>query len=348
MYLFEIDGSQKSGSGTILRLSIALAAVTGEPLHIRNIRHNRPQPGLKPQHLEAVLTAARLCNAQLQGATLGSRELWFKPQRIEGGRFEAEIGTAGNIPMLLLTVLPLCIYAKTPVFLRVCKGGTDTAQAPTINFFQNILLPTLKKMNIDAQVDIHSYGYYPKGKGEVSLTVQPTSNLSPIQMERFGKLIELGGISICTFLADRKVAERQAQAATETLNQKGYSSKIKIVNDTSNPLQKGSSILLWAKTDTGVILGADAIGELKKTSEEVGKEAAEKLLTELKVAPTVDIHIADMLIPFVALTTGPSVFLTRSISDHIETNIWLTEKMLNKRFKIEKLGALYRIEKIGQ
>jgi len=55
--MMEIDGSQKSGSGTILRLSIALAAITKRPLHITNIRQNRPQPGLKPQHLEAVLTA---------------------------------------------------------------------------------------------------------------------------------------------------------------------------------------------------------------------------------------------------------------------------------------------------
>ena len=61
--MIEIDGSQKSGSGTILRLSIALAAILGQPLHIYNIRQNRPQPGLRPQHLEAVLTAARLCDA---------------------------------------------------------------------------------------------------------------------------------------------------------------------------------------------------------------------------------------------------------------------------------------------
>ena len=77
--MIEIDGSQKSGSGTILRLSVALAAIIKQPLHICNIRQSRPQPGLKPQHLEAVLTAAKLCNAKVQGAALGSRELWFMP-----------------------------------------------------------------------------------------------------------------------------------------------------------------------------------------------------------------------------------------------------------------------------
>ncbi|MEM2281717.1 MAG: RNA 3'-terminal phosphate cyclase, partial [Candidatus Bathyarchaeia archaeon] len=38
--MIEIDGSLKSGSGTILRLSVALATILGKPLHIFNIRHN--------------------------------------------------------------------------------------------------------------------------------------------------------------------------------------------------------------------------------------------------------------------------------------------------------------------
>ena len=66
--MLEIDGSEKSGSGTILRLYVALAAINQEPLHIFNIRHNRRQPGLRPQHLESVNTAAKLCNAELEGA----------------------------------------------------------------------------------------------------------------------------------------------------------------------------------------------------------------------------------------------------------------------------------------
>lgn len=125
--LIEIDGSKKSGSGTILRLAIALAAIKGEALYLHNIRQNRPQAGLKPQHLEAVLTAAKLCRAEIQGATLSSRELYFKPKTIFGGKVEAEIGTAGSIPMLFLTILPICLFAKEPVQLHVTKGGTDTS-----------------------------------------------------------------------------------------------------------------------------------------------------------------------------------------------------------------------------
>ncbi len=138
--MFDIDGSKESGSGTILRLSIALAAIAGKPLHIYNIRQNRSQPGLKPQHLEAVLTGAKLCNAKTEGATLCSRELWFKPREIRSGKFEAEIGTAGSIPMLLMTVLPICFFAKGPIELHVTKGGTDVPHSPTINYLQKRVL----------------------------------------------------------------------------------------------------------------------------------------------------------------------------------------------------------------
>jgi len=345
--VIEIDGSQKSGSGTILRLSVALAAILRQSLHIYNIRQNRPQPGLRPQHLEAVLTAAKLCNAELEGAKLNSRELWFKPKDVKGGKFEAEIGTAGSIPMLLMTILPICAFAKNTVHLRISKGGTDVWHSPTINYMRNVFLPTLKRMGLNADLSVHKYGYYPKGMGEVTITVEPSKSLQPLLLENFGEIKAIKGVSVCTFLAERKVAERQAKAANSYLREKGYTADIQIINDRSNPLQKGSSLVLWAETDSGAILGADAIGELRKSSEAVGREAAEKLYAEISAKPTVDVHLADMLIPYVALAEGRSAYLTRTISDHLETNIWLAEKILDARFDVKKVDGLYKIEKVS-
>ncbi|MGA2523204.1 MAG: RNA 3'-terminal phosphate cyclase [Candidatus Bathyarchaeia archaeon] len=343
--MIEIDGSQKSGSGTILRLSVALAAIAKQPLHIFNIRQSRPQPGLKPQHLEAVLTAAKLCNAKVQGAVLGSRELWFTPQQIRGGNIKAVIETAGSIPMLLLAVLPICLFADIPVHLHVAKGGTDTTHAPTINYMQRVLLPTLARMGIDAEITVQKYGYYPKGMGEATLVVKPNRALKPLVLENFGKLKCVGGVSVCTFLADRRVAERQAKAAEEDLSRNGFIADIQIINDESNPFQKGSSIVLWAETDNGLLMGADAIGQLRKTAEAVGLEAAEKLVKELNSTPTVDVFLADMLIPYMALAQGKSAFLVRAITEHIEANIWLMEKILNVKFIVQKVNHLFRIER---
>jgi RNA 3'-terminal phosphate cyclase (ATP) len=266
---------------------------------------------------------------------------------VKGGNVEAEIGTAGSIPMLLMTVLPICVFAENTVHLHVSKGGTDVSHSPTINYIRHVLLPTLKRMGINAALVVHRYGYYPKGMGEITITVEPTKSLKPIDLEDFGKITSVKGVSVCTFLADRKVAERQANAANDYLKGKGYTANIQIINDKSNPMQKGSSLVLWAETNTNAILGADAIGELKKTSEAVGREAAEKLLTEISTKPTVDVHLADMLIPYMALAEHKSAYLTRTISSHLETNIWLAEKILNTKFNVTRIGGLCKIEKVG-
>lgn len=343
--MFEIDGSQKSGSGTILRLSVALSAITHNPLHIFNIRNNRPKPGLKPQHLEAVKTAAKLCNADIKGAKLNSSELWFKPNKIKGGTILSEIGTAGSISQLIMAVLPICIFSNKPTKIIITKGGTDVLHSPTINFMKFVFLKTLKKMGVEALIKINRYGYYPKGMGEVILNVTPSKSTNSIKLEQFDKLISIKGISVSTFLKKKKVAERQAYAAMAYLKKKGYDSKIKILYDQSNPFQKGSSITLWTKTENGILIGADAIGAIRKTSEKVGIEAAKKIIDDLQLKPTVDVNLSDMLIPYMALTKGVSTFLTRKITDHLTTNIWLMEKILNVRFKTRKLENLYRITK---
>ena len=341
--MLKIDGGEQSGSGTILRLSVSLASILGEELHIYNIRKKRRQPGLHPQHLEAVLTAAKLCNAEVEGATLNSQELRFRPQKIGGGTVEAEIGTAGSIPMLLLTVLPICTSSEKTIEVHVVKGGTDVSHAPTINYLKHVLLPVLKRMGLKSSLQIHKYGYYPKGIGEVTLSIQPCLKLASLQLETFGKLKRLNGVSICTFLKERKVADRQAQAAMEYLKANGFIANIKVMYDESNPLQRGSSIVLWAETDTGTLLGGDAVGELRKPSEVVGREAAENILKELKIKATTDVHLADMLVPYVALAKGESTYLVRSMTKHLETNIWLTQKILGVEFKVRKVGNLLKI-----
>jgi RNA 3'-terminal phosphate cyclase (ATP) len=343
--MLEIDGSQKSGSGTILRLSVALAVILKEPLHIYNIRHKRNQPGLRPQHLESVLTAAKLCNAETNGAKLGSRELWFEPNEIISGIVRAEIGTAGSISMLLLTVLPICAYAKCNVKIHVVNGGTDVRYAPTINYIKHVLLPTLERMGLRAYLDVRKFGYYPKGMGEVILKVSNGSRLCPLSITDFGEIEKIEGVSVCTFLKKKRVAERQAEAVTRIFRRKGYDAEIKVVNDESNPLQKGSSITLWAKTSKGITVGGDAIGEIRKSSEDVGKEAAKNLLKEIETHVGVDVHLADMLVPYVALAKGTSTYTARKITDHIDTNIWLVEKILGTKIHITKVGKIYEIEK---
>jgi RNA 3'-terminal phosphate cyclase len=54
--MITIDGSHGEGGGQILRTSLALSLVTGQPFRMERIRAKRQKPGLLKQHLTAVET----------------------------------------------------------------------------------------------------------------------------------------------------------------------------------------------------------------------------------------------------------------------------------------------------
>src|SRR5215203_1985139 len=109
--MLEIDGSFGEGGGQILRTSLALSLITQTPFHIVNIRRNRAKPGLRRQHLTAVRAAARIGNAKLEGDSLNSGELTFRPGPIRGGEYRFDIGSAGSTTLVFQTVMPALLLA---------------------------------------------------------------------------------------------------------------------------------------------------------------------------------------------------------------------------------------------
>lgn len=84
--MIELDGSAKSGSGTLLCHAVNLASLLGEELHMWNIRANRDKPGLRHQYRQAVLACRDLCGGRVDGATAGSMEIKYRPGRaMKGG-----------------------------------------------------------------------------------------------------------------------------------------------------------------------------------------------------------------------------------------------------------------------
>lgn len=73
--------------------------MTGAPVRIEGIRAKRSKPGLRPQHLTAVQAVARVSQAEVTGARLGSQALTFRPRTIQGGRYRFDVaettGSAG-------------------------------------------------------------------------------------------------------------------------------------------------------------------------------------------------------------------------------------------------------------
>ena len=99
--MVEVDGAHGEGGGQLVRNAVAVAAVTGVPLRIVDIRARRRRPGLAAQHAAAVRAVAALCDAELEGVEPGAATITFRPRALRGGAFEVDIGTAGSIALVL-------------------------------------------------------------------------------------------------------------------------------------------------------------------------------------------------------------------------------------------------------
>lgn len=331
MNTITIDGSQGEGGGQIVRTAVALSLVTGKKLVINNIRANRPDPGLKAQHLKAIETAAKISSGEAEGLKLGSRNMVFGPGEIQGGTYDIDIGTAGSIPLLLQCIMIAAVKTQNTLTLKI-TGGTDVAWSPPIDYLRYVTLPALRAMGYKCELELLARGYYPRGGGSVKIEIK-SSKLKGLAFEKnVCSLVE--GISHSSRLPEH-VAARQAASAEKTLNEVGYKAAIK--TESKNYSSTGSGITLWCGT-----MGGSALGKRGLPAEKVGRDAADALLTELRTQAGLDIYLADQLIPYLGLIRGGSL-TTRKLSLHAKTNIWVTEQFLGCRFKIEEKDGLCRV-----
>jgi RNA 3'-terminal phosphate cyclase (ATP) len=334
--LIVIPGDFLEGGGQIVRTSIALAALTSKEVRINKIREKRPNPGLQAQHVTAVKALAAICEAETEGLVQGSRELVFRPRRHVSGAFSFDVGTAGSIPLILQALMPSAAFAPNKVELNL-TGGTDVKWSPTIDYVRFVVLPVLRLMGYQGALDLQRRGHYPKGGGKVKMTIDPVRALKSIRLLERGTRVSLEGVSHCVKLPSH-VAQRQASAAYEKLSRGGVNgANIAIETyppDQDTHLGPGSGITLVLKSSDNSTIGADSIGERGKPAERVGEDAATKLLAEINAKAPVDRHMADILIPYMAVAEGYSEISTSDLTLHTMTNIKVAETIAGVKFDI--------------
>src|SRR5205823_9847088 len=123
--MIEVDGAHGEGGGQLLRMAVALSALTDTPVRVVRIRAGRPTPGLAAQHVTAIDAVAKLCGGEVAGLAVGSSTIEFRPGDSLGpGRFYVHVGTAGSVTLILQALLPVAAAAGGPVRVRLV-GGTD-------------------------------------------------------------------------------------------------------------------------------------------------------------------------------------------------------------------------------
>lgn len=336
--LIVIDGARGEGGGQIIRTSLALSLITGKQFRICNIRAGREKGGLRNQHLTAVQAAARVGEAEVRGAEVGSRELTFLPGKIKSGDYIFRIGTAGSTMLVLQTILPPLILAESSSRIEL-EGGTHNTHAPPFDFIANTFVPVLNRMGPHVKVHLKRYGFYPPGGGRVIADITPSAQLNALQLleEKVNKQIKVRSLIV---KLPEHIAEREIKVVKSALCNYSLHSK---VEKHENALSPGNVVLIEVENQS-LTETISAIGERGLRAEAVAQNAADEALHYLHSDAPVGGHLADQLIIPFALA-GSGEFRTNRLTDHTTTNIAVVREFLDVDIQVsEESKGSWRIK----
>ncbi len=347
----EIDGSLGEGGGAILRLSAAYSVLFKKPIAIKNIRANRPNPGLRLQHLLGLKTLANLTNSKLSNCNVGTEEITFIPniKNEVKSDISLNINTAASIGLLLQPIQLACLGFKKPekIEIRIRGGGTFGKWAPGLNYLRAVTYKIFEASGLKSKIDILKHGFYPKGGARVNCHIYPPQKtLNPINLTELGNVKRIHGDIIITNQLRRNrdnIGTRIRKAIQQRLK-RDLSVETDIKFTWVDSISSGVGVSLWAQSDTGTIVSTGTIlGEKRLSSEKLGNIAAKEMIRYIQNEIPVDNYLSDQLIPLMAYIEEKSCIKVSEITNHTRTNLELTKQFTKKDYEIVKFNNFYKI-----
>jgi RNA 3'-terminal phosphate cyclase (ATP) len=316
-----IDGSRGEGGGQILRSSLALSLVTGQPFQIVKVRVARARPGLRPQHLTAVRAAAAIGGARIEGDHIGSQSLLFAPRTVKAGRYHFAVGTAGSCTLVLQTVLPSLLTAGSSSEI-VLEGGTHNPNAPPFEFLERTFLPLIGRMGPKITATLQRPGFYPAGGGRFMISIEPASRLERIDIPERGNILNCSARAVVARLP-REIAERELKVVRDRLN---WSEKCCSVEEAASSSGPGNVLCIEIRSEhiTEVFTG---FGERGVRAEHVAGETVREVEEYLAAEVPVGRYLADQLLLPMAQAGGGS-FRTLAPTRHATTSVGIIRQFL--------------------
>ncbi|MEZ8031277.1 MAG: RNA 3'-terminal phosphate cyclase [Nitrosopumilus sp.] len=329
MDFLKINGGHGEGGGQIIRSAITLSCITKQPIHLENIRKNRKNEGLKAQHLTAIRILQKISKADVIGAKIGSTELKFIPGNVENLELIEDVKTAGSISLILQVLIPVVSISQKKLSL-IIKGGTDVLWSPSMDYTQHVLKEAYSRMGIEFSIEIIKRGYYPKGNGEVKLEVYPSKIKSLTLSKRETNNLKLK----CTFSKiSIDVIKEKIEMIKEKISKANFNVEIEIKEEEA--IDSGASLLIYS-IDKNSIIGIDGLFDNKKQNFDLDFEKFNNSLG-------VDESLADMLVVPASLGINKTVFQVKEITEHLETNLFVTSKITGCKYGIGKTSEGFEV-----
>ncbi|KAH0491734.1 hypothetical protein TgHK011_003145 [Trichoderma gracile] len=327
-----LDGRTGEGGGQLVRLGIALAALTSQPVEITNVRGNRPRGGgLKNQHVAAIEWLARVTDADVQGLSVGSKSVTFTPRRPPSELFQRNIAIrtesgASSTLLVLQAMLPFLLFASTetndePIVVEL-SGGTNVSFSPSYEYFDQVLAPTLEErfgVRIERELKTRGWSLGPLSRGSIVLKVYPIARgeklrFVPPPRYTFPESFEVKSV-VVSIIAPMHSHERLQETIAQDIGALWPSADItfKLIEDSCSDARW--SVLLVARSADGIRWAKDVLTSAPKKSKGydrfialLSKKLCKELYDEVALGGHVDEHLQDQLICFQALCEGHSSF----------------------------------------
>jgi RNA 3'-terminal phosphate cyclase (ATP) len=305
----EINGSHLEGGGQIVRGAVSLSAMTGKKIKVHHIRARRDTPGLAAQHVAAIESVARICDAEVRGNCPGSSSVTFIPAEPVRKDIDVSVGTAGSCSLVIQCWLPVALSTGGRITVT---GGTDVSKSPPADWLDRVLLETLRRAGANISMEITRRGFFPVGGGSISIEAGP-GGMRPVTCDP-GKVFREGGIISVSAGLPRHIAERQGASAQSVVMEKtGEHLPLTIREEDGGP---GSICTVWRGCK-----GGSALGKKGLPAEKVGEMAAKGFYREWDSHGAADRYLADQLVIYLAQYGGS--LTTGNITRHTETMLWL-------------------------
>jgi RNA 3'-terminal phosphate cyclase (ATP) len=236
--------------------------------------------------------------------------------------------------LVLQTIaLPLVLGAEPSRV--VVRGGTHALWAPTFPFLAEAWLPLVRAAGAELTLALSQTGFYPAGGGEVVMTTSPSGSLAPIHLvDPRVDALEIGAHAIVAELSEG-IARREIVAAAERLT------GLRLTMSSASVHSPGPGNAMWLSArdpKSGITNVFSQIGEPEVRAEDVGRAAADALLSWRASGTSVEAHLADQVMLPIALA-GEGSFTCEALTLHARTNIEVIHAFTGRRLRAWDLGA---------
>ncbi|OQE23919.1 hypothetical protein PENSTE_c008G09600 [Penicillium steckii] len=175
-----LDGRTLEGGGQLVRIALALAALTGHSVTINHVRGNRQgKTGLKASHAAAVKLLGEISGSKVTGGQVGSRSVTFEPPVFEGEatdilvplasvtpkpEYNIHLQTPGSVFLIFQAIYPYLLWVGSRPDIKTIRvnitGGTNGTNSPSFDYAVQVMLPNFKKLGFPAaEVILHKRGW---------------------------------------------------------------------------------------------------------------------------------------------------------------------------------------------